>query len=143
MKSLIVFESGLVKVWGLAQLYKQTALLDITLQTVLYAQALFCKAHFNKELLVTSMWRPNAGVHSDKRGFDSDVDENMAYDGLSPAEATILRDWTNGHFTYDPARLDFRVAVYGDNDPRGKHWNHMHNQTCWGHRTAINLPLHL
>ena len=101
-------------------------------------QAVFCNAveyaysAFGKALLITSMERPgDNGVHGTKpcRGLDVDVCDGGVYKGgILPDNAGCIEDWINLTFRYDPTRPDMNVAIYGDRDPAGKHWNHIHFQ---------------
>jgi hypothetical protein len=88
---------------------------------------------FDKQIIVTAMRKP--GRHEDGRMVDFDVDEKLVYGGIAPSEARLLREIVNEAFVYDPARTFYAVVLYGENDPGGTHWNHVHVQTCWENRT--------
>lgn len=94
----------------------------------------FCREVFGKEILITSLRRPEGG-HATGRMFDFDVDEHREYGGLSPDEAAILADAMNFIMIYDPSRPTFSVLVYGENDSKGAHWNHVHGQVCFHQQT--------
>ena len=82
-----------------------------------------------KALLITSMFRDTGGVHRCGRGLDVDVCDKTIYEGgLLPLEAYRLTNTINSLYTYDPERPGMKVAIYGDLDPKGKHWNHIHFQ---------------
>ena len=75
-------------------------------------------------------------VHAHGRGLDIDVCDGFVYQGgLLPHEAQEIVDVINLGFVYDPNRMDRRVAIYGENDKKGRHWNHIHFQVCWGDRS--------
>lgn len=111
--------------------------LDPMLQAVFFEAASFTYGKFQKALLITSIKRKD-GVHADRRGLDVDICDRIVYSGgVLPFEAQVITGHINGLFKYDPARDNLYVAVYGSLDPSGKHWTHIHFQTCWGKRTIF------
>jgi hypothetical protein len=109
--------------------------LDTMLQVVFFYASWYAWTRYGKTLLITSVLRDD-GVHADGRGLDVDVCDGFVYQGgLLPGEAQEIVDIINLGFVYDPHRMDMRVAIYGENDPKGKHWDHIHFQTCWGDRS--------
>ena len=109
--------------------------LDTMLQVVFFYASWYAWTRFGKTLLITSLLRED-GVHADGRGLDVDVCDGRVYEGgLLPCEAQEIVDVINMGFVYDPHRMDRRVAIYGENDPKGRHWNHIHFQVCWGDRS--------
>jgi hypothetical protein len=117
--------------------FKQFCRLDATLQAIFLYAASFAYFNFRKELLITSIDRDLAGVHSYHRGIDFDVDEKGQYVGLSANEAAILCGYLNGKFSYDTSRPQFKVCIYGVLDPHDKHWNHVHLQVCHDNLTRV------
>ena len=93
---------------------------------------------FGKKLVVTSMVRPQ-GTHASKRMLDFDVDERRQHCGLSPEEAQVLSDVAAVTLAYDASRPHYPVAVYGKNDSAGRHWDHVHLQTCYGGKTKFRV----
>jgi len=89
---------------------------------------------FGKEIVVTSMILAD-GTHASARMVDIDVDEKNVYGGILPSEARVIREIVNAAFVYDPARPTKVVLMYGENDPSGAHYDHMHTQVCWDDRT--------
>lgn len=105
------------------------------LQAVFFYAAWYCWTRFGKTFLITSIKRDD-GVHGDWRGLDVDVCEGVVYEGgLLPYEAEEVSGMINSCFSYDYDREGMRVAIYGENDPSGRHWNHIHFQVCWGDRS--------
>jgi len=103
------------------------------LQAVFFDAALYAKREFGLNwLLITSMQRPgDKGVHGTNpcRGLDVDVCNNIIYEGgLIPEHAELLVEYINRGWRYDPERAKMKVAIYGDLDPKGKHWDHIHFQ---------------
>lgn len=89
---------------------------------------------FGKQALITSMLR-DGDKHASGRMIDVDVDEKNKYGGVLPAEAKLVREIVNEALAYDPSRPNYMVAVYGEVDPSGTHYDHIHTQVCWGGRT--------
>jgi len=109
--------------------------LDPMLQAVYFEAASFAYGKFRKALLITSIKRED-GIHACDRAFDVDACTKNIYPGcILPFEAQVISGHINGLFKYDPSRDDMYVAFYGSLDLEGKHWNHIHFQTCWDKRT--------
>lgn len=142
MRELIALSSELEGERGRTVVYSELFATDVMLQTVLFAAALYARTRFCKELLLTSLWRTD-GIHSTLRAADTDVDDQRLYKGIMPGQAAELTKWINSIFTYDLERPEFKVAVYGVNDSKGEHWDHIHFQVCWGHRTVLTPRLGL
>ena len=105
------------------------------LRPLLQAILRLCEAaawmKWNKPLVLTSLWREplhDGDLHTLYRAVDFDVDEGGHYDGVEPGQAQYLADLINKHVAYDLQRPYLKCAVYGDTDPKGKHWNHVHLQ---------------
>jgi len=102
------------------------------LQAVICYATYYVYGFYGKSLLWTSFERPNdSGVHGTNpcRGGDADVCDKAAYvGGVLPYEARDIADEVNSRFVYDPTRPGMNIAIYGDLDPKGKHWNHIHFQ---------------
>ena len=99
------------------------------LQAVFFDAAQYVYGKWGKALLVTSMFRDTEGVHRYGRGLDVDVCDKAVYmGGILPEEAIYIVELINMRYEYDPKRPRMRVAIYGDLDPNGKHWNHIHFQ---------------
>ena len=103
-----------------------------TLQAVFFDAVALLYNNRGKVFLITSMQRPgDSGVHGTDpcRGLDADVCDCVEYvGGVLPADAEYVCDWINGVYQYDPERPSMKVAIYGDLDPKGNHWNHIHFQ---------------
>lgn len=117
------------------------------LQGVFMFAAAVLYAKFGKTFLITSMIRNgDDGVHEYLRGIDVDICQNPkgVYEGgVLPAEALVVTSIINRVFRYNPDS-NHKVAVYGDIDKKGKHWNHIHFQVCWGNMTLakfFKIPL--
>ena len=104
--------------------------LEPMLQCVFMDAVAFCYRTFGKTLLITSIERPqSAGVHAHHRGVDADVCHGIIYEGgLHPDEARRVCAAINNAYQYDPARPQMHVCLYGELDPAGKHWDHLHFQ---------------
>jgi len=133
--TLLTFDLELVRKHGEAELVAQFRRLDPMLQAVFFYAAAYAYLRFGKPLLITSIERENAGVHSYHRGLDYDVDQYARYGGLLTSEALMLHDEIERVFIYDPARPTMRVCFFGTDDPAGKHWGHAHLQVCHSRRT--------
>jgi hypothetical protein len=110
--------------------------LDPLLITVFIGLCGLSKVLFNKQLIVTSMFRPT-GNHASYRMLDFDVDERRVYNGLFPEEAQIISNVVAASFVYDISRPHYPVAVYGPNDAAGVHWDHVHLQVCANRKTKF------
>ena len=106
------------------------------LQAVFFDAAMLAYRYYDLPFLITDI-RTHfltgkeriGGVHSVYRGIDVDVCDGSVYEnGLLPAEAEGIVNMINSRWQYDPTRPNMHVAIYGDLDPAGKHWNHIHFQ---------------
>lgn len=112
--------------------------LHTMLQAIYFFASTLSWCLFKKKLIITSMYREgSSSVHGYHRGLDVDVDDHMAYGGLTPAEAEVITAAVNMTFRYDPARPSLHSAVYGSLDDSGVHWDHIHFQVCSAHETAF------
>ena len=99
------------------------------LQAVFFRAAERAYAEFGKSLLITSMFRNDDGVHQYGRGLDVDVCDKVKYKGgLYPFMAACITHRVESAYKYDPTRPKMKVVIYGNLDPKGKHWNHIHFQ---------------
>jgi len=99
------------------------------LQAVFFDAAQYVFKKYHKAFLITSMFRDTGGVHQYWRGLDVDVCDKTIYEGgLMTHQAEQVVKYINRYFTYDIERSYMRVAIYGELDPKGKHWNHIHFQ---------------
>ena len=99
------------------------------LQAVFFDAGFYLYTNYRKAFLITSMFRDTGGVHQYGRGLDVDVCDKSVYaGGLLPEEALKIRRYINSLWGYDETRPSMYVAIYGDLDPKGKHWNHIHFQ---------------
>ena len=138
---LFIFDTKLGYLKCIHDLYDEfTQKLDYKVQAIVYEVAMYAYMAYGKQLIITSMMREDShdgDVHKHGRAIDIDVDHKSAYNGLQPDEALHIRNLLNNLFSYDPARPDMCVAIYGDNDAKGRHWNHIHIQVCYHSRTVI------
>ena len=70
---------------------------------------------------ITSLFRMHdPGVHGTLplRGIDFSVND----------QSVEIRDYINSKYEYDPLRENIYVCIYGDNDPKGNHDDHVHLQ---------------
>jgi hypothetical protein len=85
---------------------------------------------YGKRFIITSIKRDDPdSVHNGWRGIDVDVCDKRHYEGgVLPHEARTVVAITNQVFKYNPDVPRLNVAVYGKNDPSGRHDNHIHFQ---------------
>ena len=105
--------------------------LDPKLSALTHWAAAFTGLSYNRPLIVTSVYRDDMSVHHYYRGIDFRV--RTFPDGYGQA----LSSFINRHTVYDPDRPDMLCAIYGDNDPRGNHWDHIHLQVCYHDKTQV------
>ena len=105
--------------------------LEPRLQALLHLSAAASYVKYAKPLILTSLWRDplhDADLHAMNRAFDFDVDDRDKYSGLQPDEAFIIASLINKYAQYDPDRPWMKCCIYGEDDPNGRHWNHVHVQ---------------
>ena len=84
------------------------------------------RLRWGRDAAVTSIYRPEnrQSVHAHWRA----VDVGLRSSGLTVPQMKDLAAWVNAFWVYCEPRTHW-VAVFGDLDPAGGHWDHMHLQT--------------
>ena len=118
------------------------------------------RTRFSKDIVVTSIIRRSdpASLHAWGKAIDirvnGKVEEGRIVSGpwseedtLTVDEAEAIVTVLNRQYVYDASRPEKKVAVFGDLDPKGNHWNHIHLQgqdyTRMAHSLAVRrLKLH-
>jgi hypothetical protein len=95
------------------------------LYRILFEAEGYALHQWTKGLAVTSILRPEnpSSVHAHWRG----VDVGLRSSAMTTEEMTDLARWINRFWQYD--KTSRHVALFGDLDPRGRHWDHLHLQT--------------
>lgn len=106
------------------------------LYAIIVVASFFFHGKFGKKLVITSVLRRKNlfSVHAYWRGVDIGFNSS----NMTVEEATWLRDFINRWLIYDTNRPDMDACIYGDNDPDGKHLDHLHVQTHRRSRTRTN-----
>lgn len=105
---------------------------DPLLQDIVNSLASYVWNKYGVPLVITEVYRPArhpSDLHALWRAVDTRVSD------FTTEIALELREWVNSRVVYDEARSDKKSAVFGDNDPDGKHDDHMHIQVH--HRSFV------
>lgn len=90
----------------------------------------------NKDMIVTSIYRED-GIHSLFRAFDFIIPHKSLFT-IDMRACEIVSRLVNCKYAYDPDRSKFLVLLFGDDDPRGEHYDHVHAQVHPNTKLMLN-----